>query len=94
MIRKTFMSLLIAGALAVTSTGAAVAGRAERFPGSAEIQAMTGRSGAEAPLLAPNDYLEFLESSEAIETGSLTAPEVEPTVIPGPFEPVVTPEGG
>lgn len=94
MARRILMTLFIAGALVVASTSAAVAGRAEQSPGSAKIQPMTGQSGAEVPVLAANDYLEFLESSEAIETGSLTLPGVEPTVIPGPSEPVVTAEGG
>lgn len=94
MTQRILMALLIAGAVVVSSTGAVVAGSAEQSRGSAEVHPMAGKSAAKAPVLAPNDYLEFLESSEAIETGSLTAPGVRSTTIPGPSEPVVVPEGG
>lgn len=48
----------------------------------------------EVPLGAPTDYVEWLESHEGLETGSLTSPEVEPTVIQGPTEFPEIPEGG
>jgi len=34
---------------------------------------------ASPPIMVPNDYLEYLENEEGLETGSLTAPGVHPT---------------
>lgn len=100
MTQRTLKALLVAGAVVLSSAGAAVAGSEgwSKFSGwsksSGEVQAMKAEGAAEAPVLAPNDYLEFLEAAQAIETGSLTAPGVQPTVVPGPSEKVVVPEGG
>jgi hypothetical protein len=45
-----------------------------------EMQSAGERNAFDVPIMASTDYLEWLEINEGIETGSLTAPGVEPTV--------------
>lgn len=59
-----------------------------------EMQRAEESTELEVPVAAPTDYVEWLESHEGLETGSLTAPGVEPTVIEGPTEFPEIPEGG
>lgn len=91
---RSLLVLIVLGAFVAPPTGVVLAGGMGHTRGMIEMGPAGEKTEFEAPLLAPTDYTEWLESHEGIETGDLTAPGVEPTVIPGPDEPVEVPEGG
>lgn len=86
--------LVVAGALVVLPAGFASAGGMGGMHGKIEMRPAESGTEVEVPTLAPNDYVEWLETQKGIETGELTSPGVEPTMIPGPPETVEVPEGG
>lgn len=92
--RGSALVLIVLGALIVLPAGFASAGGMTGMHGGIEMRPAQEKTEVEVPALAPTDYVEWLESRQGIETGELTTPGVEPTVIPGPSETVEVPEGG
>ncbi|GAB4364880.1 MAG: hypothetical protein Kow00128_06970 [Deltaproteobacteria bacterium] len=91
---RHLLVIAVLGILLVSPAGYVVAGGMGSDHGMNEEFPWNRKADVEAPLLAPTDYVEYLESHEGIETGELTSPDVEPTVVPGPSEIVEIPEGG
>ena len=91
---RSFLVLIALGTFAGSLAGLAVAGGIGHSEGRMEMHPAWERTAVDVPILAPTDYVGWLEINEGIETGSLTAPGVAPTVFPGPSEPVEVPEGG
>ncbi len=77
---KTRILLLIAGGIFLFGpAGIAKAGGME-WPGTPRHANQAGKiSEASPPIMVPNEYLEYLEIEKGLETGSLTAPGVQPT---------------
>lgn len=91
---KFLLAWIVLGAFIVSPVGIVWAGGMGSAHGKKEMRPAEQRTDIEVPVAAPTDYVEWLESHEGLETGSLTSPDVEPTVIQGPTEFVEIPEGG
>lgn len=93
---KTTLSII--GIVVLAFFLLAAAGRSEAGGemqwSAASKHAMAKKAEMVPPIMVSNDYLEFLEIENGIETGSLTAPGVDATEIAGPSTRVEIPEGG
>lgn len=86
--------LILTGIFFVVSAGIAAAGGMGWSNAPQHAVPAEKMAEADPPVLVPNEYLEYLEIEQGLDTGSLTAPEVEPTDTPGPSGMVEIPEGG
>lgn len=86
--------MIILGVFLLGPAGIATAGGMERSLAPRQVQQGGEVPKVILPVMATNDYLEWLEIEKGIETGSLTAPGVAPTVMPGSAEPLKIPDGG
>lgn len=71
--------LIIAGFLLIVSAGIAAAGGMDGSRAPKHAKPAGEMAETSPPIMVPNDYLEYLEIEKGLETGSLTAPGVEPT---------------
>ena len=71
---RFLLVLIVLGVFIASQVGYVLAGGMGSVHGKNEMQPVEKSTEIEAPLLAPTDYLEWLESHEGIENGVRASP--------------------